>query len=642
MNFNAEKSTLINQFRFATEQALAKADFLTCSELVVAQAFTLFLILVRRYDDTRFSWTLTGLAIRIGQSLGLHREGTHFAELKPFDVEMRRRLWWTMCLLDLRSAEDQGTELTIGERTYDTRLPLNVNDSDLTPDMTEFPEERQGATDMTFSLVRFEVCSFARKMHVATSSIAPCPFDTQSTPKQKEEALIEVYDRVEEKYFRGSMSKDHNPLHWTASLIARLIMAKLSLAIYQPFYLERAGEELSQKVRDRLFTSCIEVVEYNKLLNGEPKCRQWRWLFQTYTQWHAVAYLLLEICRRPWTPTVERAWMALNTTFRDTEPSEHAKLVAHSAAWIPLRKLMIKAERHREAEIIRLRNDGQAAEKLDVDETSRSAPASFQHLSSSVRNTVAHDRWRTLVGRESFNKPKMGRREDTNFGQLRGQCAPPPPNNQLQLQRQQQQQQQPYQRQQTEKPGPRPEYLDHVMRQPTFNAEDFFSAAFPGGLDGSPSNEIAQRVFFNSSAFGQGQEQASSAGAPTQAQPMNNISNGGFRSPTSNPYNNTNSNINAGALSSNGSANPTSMQDDHPPPWLWPNMFENVTPNNNGGGNNNSTNSGDSTAGNTPTVNDVDINMDEDINWQNWQESIRGFEMDTGLGIGRAGFMGGF
>ena len=104
---------MINRFRFAAEQGLAKANFLTSQELVVVQAFALFLVPVRRYDNTRFSWTLTALLVRIGQSLGLHREGTHFAQLKPFDVEMRRRLWWVLCLLDMRSAEEQGTELII-------------------------------------------------------------------------------------------------------------------------------------------------------------------------------------------------------------------------------------------------------------------------------------------------------------------------------------------------------------------------------------------------------------------------------------------------------------------------------------------------------------------------------------------------
>jgi hypothetical protein len=46
--------------------------------------------------------TLTGLAIRIAHSLGLHRDGTNF-DVSPFDTEMRRRCWWQICVLDVRT-----------------------------------------------------------------------------------------------------------------------------------------------------------------------------------------------------------------------------------------------------------------------------------------------------------------------------------------------------------------------------------------------------------------------------------------------------------------------------------------------------------------------------------------------------------
>lgn len=55
---------------------------------------------------------MTGLLIRMGQALGLHRDGTHFDYLSPFEIEMRRRVWWTLCMLDVRASEDQGTDYT--------------------------------------------------------------------------------------------------------------------------------------------------------------------------------------------------------------------------------------------------------------------------------------------------------------------------------------------------------------------------------------------------------------------------------------------------------------------------------------------------------------------------------------------------
>ena len=97
-----DKDVALKRYRFGIEQALARAAFLESQELILLQSFILFLVSVRRHDDTRFVWTLTGLAIRIANSQGIHRDSAQFG-LNPFDVEMRRRLWWQICTLGMQS-----------------------------------------------------------------------------------------------------------------------------------------------------------------------------------------------------------------------------------------------------------------------------------------------------------------------------------------------------------------------------------------------------------------------------------------------------------------------------------------------------------------------------------------------------------
>ena len=115
------RSELLTRYRFGLEQGLARANFLFAEETVLLQAFVIFMMLLRRNDDARKIWTLTGLAVRIAQTLGIHRDGSHF-HLKPFEVEMRRRLWWQVCLLDARASEDHGCDPTVIEAQFDTEL----------------------------------------------------------------------------------------------------------------------------------------------------------------------------------------------------------------------------------------------------------------------------------------------------------------------------------------------------------------------------------------------------------------------------------------------------------------------------------------------------------------------------------------
>lgn len=73
-----DKAHLIKKYRFATEQALARADFLNSSSLMILQAFVFFLVFVRHMDDSRLVWSLGGLAIHLAQALGIHRDGSQF------------------------------------------------------------------------------------------------------------------------------------------------------------------------------------------------------------------------------------------------------------------------------------------------------------------------------------------------------------------------------------------------------------------------------------------------------------------------------------------------------------------------------------------------------------------------------------
>jgi hypothetical protein len=151
---------------------------------------------VRRHDDSRFCWTMTSVAIRLAQGLGLHRDGTHL-KLSPFDTEMRRRLWWSLCTLDLRCAEEMGTDPAINDATSDTNLPSKIDDADISPESTEFPPERDGPSEMAMPLVRFEICSVCRRLvALAGAGGVACPQYTMSTLEERERMLVSVYDRI--------------------------------------------------------------------------------------------------------------------------------------------------------------------------------------------------------------------------------------------------------------------------------------------------------------------------------------------------------------------------------------------------------------------------------------------------------------
>ncbi|KAK0665003.1 Bikaverin cluster transcription factor bik5 [Lasiodiplodia hormozganensis] len=348
--FGENKTNLLAKYRFGLEQGLARANFLATDEFMVLQAFVIFLICLRRNEPARMIWTLTGLVVRMAQTLGIHRDGSHFG-LSPFEIEIRRRLWWQVCILDARASEDHGCDPTIVEASFDTQIPLNVNDSDLYPSMTEFPKERTGCTEMTFCLVRFEVANVYRRIQYVPPGPVRCNRFLSSVPlEQKERWITEVHSKIEEKYLRDCDMTV--PLYWVIATVSRLIMSKMWLMIYHPYQRLDGGASLPQETKDKLFVTSLENVEYSILLETEERTQKWGWLFRTYVQWHAIAFLLSELCHRTEGELVARAWRAVEATAarRWNDLSNDQK---KGCLWRPLRKLVARARAAREAQLAR-------------------------------------------------------------------------------------------------------------------------------------------------------------------------------------------------------------------------------------------------------------------------------------------------
>ncbi|CAP97946.1 putative transcriptional regulatory protein [Penicillium chrysogenum] len=397
LNFGATKADLNLKYRQGLEYALARADFLNAPNFVLVQAFAIFLSLARRHDSPSFVWMMTGLAIRMGQALGIHRDGTHFNNLSPYQTEMRRRVWWTLCMLDVRASEDQGTDYTITRASFDTKIPLNLNDADLDPESKQTPQAHDALTDMSVARVSFGMCEITRQMMAYGFKEAAPSLEEQSR------LLQQIYQGLERDFLQYSTDSG-NIVYWVVVTVARLLMAKMTLLIHLPLLFSSPNEDFSEELRTRLLVSSIEVAEYNHALNNEQACRHWRWAFQTYTHWYSIVYMMLEISRRPWSPLSERAWVALHSQWLIPNQSHMNR---NLRVWIPLRKLMTKARKYRDMEFGRLRNDPRAAEELEQGYRFAPLPSStgpFPPGSDSA--DLFLDQWRQLVIRWDENKDK--------------------------------------------------------------------------------------------------------------------------------------------------------------------------------------------------------------------------------------------
>ncbi|KAL8382200.1 hypothetical protein RB595_006131 [Gaeumannomyces hyphopodioides] len=646
-NFGFDQATLIAKYRHALEIALAKAEFLTSTDLTTFQAFVLYTTLVRRRNDTRYAWTLVGLAVRISHALGLHRDPTNFPGFSPFECEMRRRLFWYLLSMDFRAAEDQGTDLVIIDRSFDTQIPLNINDADFGPDSAELPPPRQGETEMTFLLMLYNIQVYLRRILNMTSAAgAACSVDVNSPFEKREQLLEDIIKTVDRVCPPPAGMAKANPMTFLAATVGRVIHAKMTIIVYQngllgACYGNLTGE-LTEERQERLYTAAIEVFEHGNLLALDPRVKQWSWMLRVFMQWQAAAYLLLRMSRAPWSPMSERAWTALGVTFGSASAAAELDRIADNAAvWLPFRRLYTRARRHRAAEVARLRADKEAARALDLSYLPKTAP-SFNTLSNSVRAAMARQNWRKLVDAPPLEDDSPTQTQASNLRQKNREAARSAPRPQVSGTRL------PVAGPQV--PASKPwhaqgvggdvmsgtatspdtfsmgvlDFMDQVMAQPTFAPADFWPLSFPPD-QALPDNSNLTPARINSpfqrGTSTQRQVQARPPASDTQlldAFRKNNVPPWLFPLPD------------APSSSLTGSSRGVDEPDDTP--YVSPSIT--TAPN---GGEVPFADFPDIMSGipgdqvGSPALEDLDVAMDtDDFNWQTFNENIRGFPSGTG------------
>lgn len=189
--------------------------------------------------DPRSLCCLIGIAVRIGQRVGLSTDGTSYG-LPPFEVEMRRRLWWQIVMIDTRIAEMSGAGPSVLTYSWSTKLPSNINDSDLFPDMKEMPSERSDITEALFLRLKCEVAQFTKVIRAGRESIS-----------QNDVLISEFERRITQGYL--TRCDPSIPLHFLSITVTRAAFSKLRIGSRFPHRIAKEDSTLSESEKDTLF-----------------------------------------------------------------------------------------------------------------------------------------------------------------------------------------------------------------------------------------------------------------------------------------------------------------------------------------------------------------------------------------------------
>ena len=296
---------------------------------------------VRSVYDPHTVWSLSGIGVRIAHRIGLQKDGSHLG-LSVFETEMRRRLWWQIIFLDAVFGQISGIAVPlIG--FWDICLPMNLNDSDLDPEMKEIPVQNARPTEMLFCLLRYEFGHWLfqqSKRHPLTADSDWGPIGSSRISKEEKGAMIDELEKiVEEKYVR--FCDPAVALHQLTFIVARSMIAMMRLHAFHPRLYDEGAEPPSQAEKDFLFDLCITVAENIRNFQMNGKIKKFLWHGNYHFQWTALIYLLTELRQRTIGEGPAKAWDLID--FICTYQYQEMGARANSPLHIAIANLALKA-----------------------------------------------------------------------------------------------------------------------------------------------------------------------------------------------------------------------------------------------------------------------------------------------------------
>ncbi|KAH8702380.1 hypothetical protein BGW36DRAFT_459086 [Talaromyces proteolyticus] len=306
-----EKAHLLAQFRNAAQQALTNANFTSTMDFKVLQALVLYML---SDPDSEETFILSTVAVRISQRLGV--TGKDDPKVSVFENEMRLRLWWQLIFLDARAAmarPNVGASLTVAELDK-LRLPKNVNDSELYPEMSEPPSEYGRFTDMVLCIMKYDCNSIIRlSKHIPPHARSLRIWsDFYMALAEKDEIIDTVAEHYQKKYLQYCDPKV--PLQNYAIIMGNFAISRMKFRAHHP----RNNPDWSTPEEiEIMFFHSVRLLEYDNCLRKTKLPQQLVKHLTSKIQIDILICILTGLRRRATGELVENAWKQIEIFYAD-------------------------------------------------------------------------------------------------------------------------------------------------------------------------------------------------------------------------------------------------------------------------------------------------------------------------------------
>jgi len=274
----------------------------------------------------------------MAECMGLHRDGDAYG-LTPLETHVRRLIWHQLCFLDIRTCEAQGPKPAIRREDYDTKLPLNCEEDELTRAVAP-PEPAEHWTSTLLPLMRFEINEMMRIIWVDRRKLENHRTNLTAVLTKIEHFRRRMFDKYDH------LLHDGVPIQKYAKLVMHLLMYRLHAMVLHPYH-SNAVTPMPPRLNAVLVMSGIMIIEIAIQLETQPLYADWAWYLGAYQQFQIALLLATEMYYRPHNKEADRIWPCLDHVFNTDRglPREEKgprilhEIMSKTAVYMSMRKM---------------------------------------------------------------------------------------------------------------------------------------------------------------------------------------------------------------------------------------------------------------------------------------------------------------
>lgn len=268
----AEAQDMLRTYRTLTIHCLIAGDYLRSSRYTI-ETLTLHFAVDQNtnIDASIGNWALIGVVIRIALRMGLHRDPSHWPDIRPLHAEHRRRLWMSLYQMDFFTSTQVGLPRIIKDSQCDTRLPAHLFENDLRLDHDEIPTERPltESTPLMHILQRHTIIKVAAEIYDATEAGPPSSATVAGLEAKLDVAINAIPAWLRYRPLETSIAE--TPVTILHQMTLDIIIHKATYLLHRRSFKKGATGEESARSNELCIKAALEILEHQRRMSEETQ-----------------------------------------------------------------------------------------------------------------------------------------------------------------------------------------------------------------------------------------------------------------------------------------------------------------------------------------------------------------------------------